>query len=378
MVYIFNFVLGLITPFFSLFFLPLYKNQKLQAAAIAAFISTIFIFFEPLDGFDLLVHYNNFTAYQAGQYELFSRYIGVDLLIYGISLLGLSGNFLVVITSFILFYSTFRFVEQKVPSNRIVLVFILVVVSYPLVLLISGVRFSLALSFFLLADISFTQKKYFNYLLYALMAIVFHYAISVLFAIYIASKFLRVNRIRIHFIVSAIILLLPLIFYQTFLIQFVSLIMRTVGFEQYVGLDLSRYVSGEWGAMRSASYNLNGLLGYFLPKVFLCLMGFVYLLVCKERDSFIITLFIIVIMLFNFGDIGDRYAICLIPFVITSLMNTGQKISLKKFPFPLLFILCFVALNCFKEILLYRDVYANMIVNTFLFNSPLFALIGGN
>jgi len=370
MLYIFQVILGLITPFLSFLFLSVYKNQRLQAIAIASFITSMFIFFKPSDGYDLLVHYQNFMDYQAGQYELFSRYVGVDVLIYLITSLGLEKNTLIFITSFMLFYTTFKFVEFKVPTNRVIIVFLIIVVGYPLVLLISGVRFSLALSFFLLSDISFSKKKYLRF-------VMFHYAASVLVLIYVASKFFKVARVNTKLVACILLMLLPLVFYQTLLIQVVSSLMGVVGFEQYVGLDLSRYVSGEWGAMRSASYNLNGLIGYYLPKILLCLLGFVYLFTCKEKDSFIITLFSIVLLMFNFGDIGDRYAICLIPFLITSLMTTTNNISLRNFPLALIFTLCFVSVNMFKEFLLYGEVYMYLLQRTLFLNSPLFVLIGG-
>lgn len=378
MFYIFQVMLGLITPLLSFLFLPIYKNQRLQVVTIAAFITTIFVFFKPLDGYDLLVHYQNFLAFQSGQYELFSHYIGVDVLIYLITLLGLEKNALVLIASFMLFYATFKFVEFKVSSDKIVITFLIIIASYPLVLLISGVRFSLALSFFLLSDISFSKRNYTRFVILAAFSIMFHYAASVLVIIYVASKFFRVSRVSTKLVACILLMLLPLVFYQTLLIQVVSSLMRVVGFEQYVGLDLSRYVSGEWGAMRSSSYNLNGLLGYFLPKFLLCLLGFVYLFTSKVKDSFIIALFSIILLMFNFGDIGDRYSICLIPFLITSLMVPVINISLRDFPLPLVFVFCYVSVNIFKEFLLYGEVYMYMFQSVFLFSSPLLVLIGGS
>lgn len=377
MFYIFQVILGMITPVLSLVFLPVYKTQKLQVVVISSFITVFFVFFKPLEGYDLLVHYQNFIDYQAGVYELFNRYVGIDILIYVISHLGLEKNSLVFVTSFMIFYATYKFVDFKSQENKLILVFLLTVACYPLVLLISGVRFSLAISFFLLSDIFFSRKKYIRYVIFAALAILFHYAASVLIFVYLAAKFFKIERINTKLLAVVLILLLPLMFYQSLLIQIIFSIMRTIGFEQYVGLDLSRYVSGEWGAMRSSSYNINGLLGYFLPKIFLCVLGFFYLVTCKEKDSFIIILFAIVLLLFNFGDIGDRYAICLVPFLTTSLMNSANNISLRKFPLPLIFILCYVALNLFKEYLLYGVVYMHLIESTLFFKSPLLLLIGG-
>ena len=342
-----------------------------------ALISTALVFFKPLDGFDLLVHYKNFGDYQIGQYELFERYIGIDVLIYIISTIGLEKNTLVLIASSMLLYSTYRFVEQKVQYERMVITFFIIMASYPLVLLVSGVRFSLALSFFLLADIYFSKGRYFRCVLFAATAVMFHYAASVLVFIYLISKLIPVERLNGKFLFCIFVLIIPIALYQKLLIDLVSFILNFVGFEHYVGLDLTRYISGEWGALRSASYNVNGLLGYFLPKIALCITGFVYLLTCRHKNSFIISLFFIVILFFGFGDIGDRYSIYLIPYIVTSLISSASRIEVKNLPISILPILSFAIINSFKEIWLYGEVYLNMLEQVILLHSPIFMLVGG-
>ncbi|WP_293793056.1 EpsG family protein [uncultured Pantoea sp.] len=365
---------GLITPLFALVLIPVIRNKKSLSLLFAAILTSGMIFFQPLPGFDLLVHYQNFMSYQEGAYDLFNRYIGVDILIYIITGLGLSKNTLVFVTSFLLFYSSLKFVENKVHSNNIFMVFTLIVLSYPLVLLISGVRFSIALSFFLMLDVNFYKKRFVLSALSGLFAIIFHYAFAPLIGVYFLFKLLRLNRINTKLLFYFLLFIFPLVFYQEFMIKIISILVEYLGVEKYVGLDLSRYVSGDWGAMRSAHYNLNGLVGYFLPKILLCLLGFVYLITSKQQDSFIIGLFTIVILLFNFGDIGDRYAICLIPFLITASLKEKAEITINKFPLCLLFIVTFVFINVIKEWVLYGEVYMGILTSTLFLNSPLLVL----
>ncbi|MEZ9758791.1 EpsG family protein [Vibrio breoganii] len=215
--------------------------------------------------------------------------------------LGLPKESLAIFVSFSLNYSVYKlYKESCVPENNsflyLLIGLLITYLSFNLLTLVSGIRFALALSFFLLGY--FSRSKFGLMLLF--FSPLVHYSFVIVVVLFIISRKSYYIDFGRFFIPAAMLGL-----FSSELSQF---LLPLIGHLHAFGIDVSvydKYLTGQWGVSYVETLSAIGKLIFYFERFLFLSLVFVYRKYAKEhKDHFLDLLIIFLLAFINFPTIS--------------------------------------------------------------------------
>lgn len=300
---------------------------------IAILVSLPFFLYVPNEMFDLFRHYERYNIYlYTGDDKYLAEYVGLSFLMRLMSVGELNAEFMAFFSSFFLVLAIFGIGTYSASTNKLslskVLTCFLPFLAFQFFPLISGVRFALAISFFVFGVLQHYKKGFFSKL-YMMLSVFFHAGMIIMVIVFYLSKLIRVknlmNRLAVIFvaIISAIII--------SVYVSNIGVFLAYLGIDKLTGINVGEYLSGTYGLGAQNNLPETGKISFFIAKI-TTYIGILSFSICNsaqtENDRFVFLASVFLTLTSTLVVISGRFeslVICfmLIP-VIMNLQRTGR------------------------------------------------------
>ncbi|MEZ9788736.1 EpsG family protein [Vibrio breoganii] len=298
---------------------------KIFQAFLILMPSILFFFFKPDPSWDLFRHYERYLWLldDPNNYFLQNMYFGYSYWQMIFVKLNLPKEMLAVASSIILNFSVFKLFNSRLEpisvyysSSNYILASLLLTLSFPLLHLVSGQRFLLALSFFLIGVSS--KGKTLKYIFFTI-SLCFHYTFILPLLVYFLSSISPSKTTKAYSVVffSCLVLGLVLPTIILYLNEFLQSVLPT---QLYTNLQIDKYILGRYGAEQGAELNENGNIGLWLVQLFLITLCLAYYF-RPENDKFLNVFICFLLLTSSFGALGRFTVILYIFMAILALQD---------------------------------------------------------
>lgn len=356
--------------------LRLYKENRILLLVLCIVTLSIpILYYVPPESYDLYRHYEMYEFYQQTKdADVLKNYFGLSYLVKLLVMIGLPAESMTFVCSVLFFFTMFKFNafiqntagqrSELSVSLRSAIVWFVPFLIFNYLALMSGLRFSIATSFFVLAVLADYCENKKTSVAYHILAISFHFSLLGLIIAYYFSKRINIKTKT----VKLFLFILGLIFSQI-VGGFESYILDIVGMLQLTGdwaYKANVYLFGEWGTQANEALNTSGLFVVYLLKAMTYTCFFVFLLTdgsvkIYHNNEFISLCVILLAFVSAFYTLSDRFESLVICFLFLpigiKLMNT------KKLSYYEWLVLLLILLRGFFQLLNYREEYLNLILS---------------
>lgn len=306
--------------------------------------------------------------------DLLKNYFGLSYLVKLLVMIGLPAESMTFICSVLFFFTIFKFNafvkntagqrSELSISLRSVIVWLVPFLIFNYLALMSGLRFSIATSFFVLAVLADYSENKKTSVAYQILAISFHFSLLGLIIVYFISKKINIKTKSVRLF----IFILGLVFSQI-VGGLESYILDIIGMLQLTGdwaYKLNIYLFGEWGTQANAALNINGLFVVYSLKAITYTCFFIFLLIDRPtkiyfNNEFVSLCVILLAFLSTFHTLSGRFESLVVCFLFLPI---GIKLmNIKKLSYYEWLVLLLILLRGFLQLLNYREEYANLLLS---------------
>ncbi len=353
-----NTVMFLLSPFLSLPFIiaGIRKKDKISELLLLLIFSLISFLYIPIISDDKVRYMERYQVYQTVKMEYFTNFIQhlrdtlrpdfiFEFLNYCFARFDIRIEWLFLLVTFLTLVQCYRLIEGACQTQKPTIRFLLLIVGVSFINIYSGVRFYLALSFFLsTAYFQLVNKNNLKALSFALLSIFTHYSMFPIIIILFLCKYLSKLNLKFVFCCSLLFILLP-----------ASLTYKYITSLNFLGLyenKINVYLqSNIWepDSLNSTIAFYGGILWYYL--------AIIYILYTKKIKNIWLQLFIICAIFVNITYpvpiVFQRYSYVLKILFLIFLFQSKKTNKLIKYLF-LLVCLCglLIDINRMRYILL--------------------------
>lgn len=352
------------------------KNESRSFLSIICILilSIPIVFYTPPESFDLFRHYEVYDIYQSTQKtEYLKSYVGLTYLMQILTSLGLPAQAMVFLCSYVFLFTMFRFIffvssgldndnKNKWSFSDLILV-VTPFLIFDYISLMSGLRFSFAVSFFILAALADYKKNNKISVIYHILAVSFHFSLCGLVFLFFLSKKIQFKQTG----VTIVLFILGLIFSQ-FIALFSKYINDAIAIFQLSGdwaYKADIYLFGEWGTNATQALNVNGIAMMYLKKLLTYMLFFVFL--CfrvivnpAHNNDFVKLCIVSLAFLSSFYTLSGRFESVVICFLFLPI---GMKlVALKKLRYYEWTILILIFVRGAIQYVNIREEYARLLM----------------
>ncbi len=266
-------------------------NKESRCFLSSAFILILSIpiaFYTPPETYDLSRHYDTYNIYfSTHNTDLLDSYFGFSYLIQLLVLFELPAQSMAFICSLLFLFSIFKlnsFVSYGAADDTVGKIFslsyfisgIVPFFVFNYLALMSGLRFSIAVSFFILAVLADYRKNNKTSIIYHILAVSFHFALFGLVLLFYLSKKIHIKNVQVR-----ISLFICGLIFSQFINVFSEYIMDAINLLQLTdewAYKANLYLFGEWGSQANEALNSNGLVIVYASKAITYFLFFVFLI----------------------------------------------------------------------------------------------------
>lgn len=291
-------------------------TKTVLSVLMAIFLSLPFLFYSPPETEDLFRHYWRYDGFAISRdFSYLLEYKGLSAIIYAFSEMGFPKESMAYFASFFIVVAMFTIYRNSFFKSNLTSagLFFISIIILPYFILVSGIRFGLATSFFIFGLFYFINRSVrVKFLFCFFISLVLHSSYIIPVFILLLSRFSRFfifNKmvyLPLFLIFSFLSFILPLMKENLFFI------VESLRLNYFIGEHYKVYFFGEWGSDYFYILPFSGKAAYLLKKVTTYFVFFLFIYkykfdLSKLIDRFCITFLLYLSLVSCFGQLSDRF-----------------------------------------------------------------------
>lgn len=350
----------------------LYKESRIFLVIVCiVFFSIPILGYVPPEDYDLHRHYEIYHLYQnTDNPNYLKSYFGLTYLMQLLVLIGLPAQSMVFVCSFLFLFSIFKlnaFISfyscqssEKRLLSSVMVIAILSLFVFEYIALMSGLRFAIAVSFFIIALLADYKNNNKTSMVCHLLAVSFHFSLLGLIVVFFISKIIHIKRVvNIFLFIFGIVFSYYIADFQKYILDVVSVLQLTGDWAH----KADTYLFGEWGTKSAERLNSNGIFVMYLSRAVTYMCFFVFLLnnrafKISHNNEFVSLCVVLLGFTSAFYAIGrfDSVVLCFIFLPIWVKLTLMKKLNY--YEWSILFLILFRGL---VQLFNYRKAYFDLL-----------------